>query len=222
MKRAWQFRAASSLGEGFTDLDADSSNLGLFVSNVFSLTDAVALTVSARYNRTDVTLEDQLGEELSGEHEFDRFNPAVGITFAATESADFVRGLQRGESHAVAGRAHLRRRGRPLQAAERIHRRSAARAGGGEDVRGRSPRPMERRALARGSVPHDQRRRHPVHQCRRSDQRRFLRQRRPHAPRGPRAQHRWCRGRTRHLVRKLHLHRCDVPHRVRGAEPEQS
>ena len=72
-------------GDGFTDLDADSSNLGLFVSNVFSPTDAVALTISARYNRTDVTLEDQLGDELSGKHEFDRFNPAVGITFSATE-----------------------------------------------------------------------------------------------------------------------------------------
>jgi iron complex outermembrane receptor protein len=80
------------LGEGFTDLDADTSNLGLFVSNVLSLTDAVALTASARYNRAELTLEDQLGEELSGEHKFERFNPALGITYAVTGAVTLYAG----------------------------------------------------------------------------------------------------------------------------------
>jgi outer membrane receptor protein involved in Fe transport len=80
------------VGEGFTELESDTSNLGLFVSNVFSLTDNVALTLSARYNRTDVTLEDQEGDELNGEHEFDRFNPAVGITYAITPALTLYAG----------------------------------------------------------------------------------------------------------------------------------
>ena len=41
---------------------------------------ARALTVSGRYNRTHVVLEDQLDDDLDGDHTFQRFNPAVGLT----------------------------------------------------------------------------------------------------------------------------------------------
>mgnify|MGYP006179293603 CR=1 FL=1 len=37
-----------------------------------------------RLYRTAVTLRDQLGVELNGDHEFQRVNPAVGLTYAAT------------------------------------------------------------------------------------------------------------------------------------------
>jgi len=74
------------VGESFTDLGVDSSNLGFFVANTFSLTDRIALTVSGRYNGTEVTLEDRLGTELNGDHSFDRFNPAIGLTAALTDA----------------------------------------------------------------------------------------------------------------------------------------
>lgn len=69
------------VGESFTALHAETQNLGVFVSNVISWTGTVALSVAARYNRTDVTLEDQLGGALDGDHDFSRFNPAAGVTY---------------------------------------------------------------------------------------------------------------------------------------------
>jgi len=68
------------VGESFTELESETSNLGVFVANTVSFGDAIALTVSGRFNDTRVVLEDQEGTELNGDHEFDRFNPAVGVT----------------------------------------------------------------------------------------------------------------------------------------------
>ena len=56
-----------------------------------------------------------------------------------------------------------------MPAAERVRRRPAARASGREDVRSRrARRARSARPLARGAVPHDERRRHPLHQRRRA------------------------------------------------------
>lgn len=68
------------VGEAFTGLEADVENTGLFVSDTFSLGVTGTLTVSGRYNRTHVVLEDQLEDDLDGDHTFQRFNPAVGFT----------------------------------------------------------------------------------------------------------------------------------------------
>jgi len=73
------------VGESFTELEAETSHLGLFVANTFSFGEAVALTVSGRFNDTQVVLEDQEGTELNGDHEFDRFNPAIGLTAAISD-----------------------------------------------------------------------------------------------------------------------------------------
>ncbi len=80
------------VGESFTDLDAETSTIGLYVSNTFSLSDAVALTVSGRFNDTDVILRDQLGTALNGDHNFDRFNPAVGVTADLNDRLNFYAG----------------------------------------------------------------------------------------------------------------------------------
>ncbi|HEY8520803.1 MAG TPA: TonB-dependent receptor [Gammaproteobacteria bacterium] len=76
------------VGESLTGLDARTSNTSVFLSDTISFGDAVALTLSARYNRTDVTLRDLRGTELDGDHEFDSFNPAVGVTFRLAPSVD--------------------------------------------------------------------------------------------------------------------------------------
>lgn len=80
------------VGEAFTGLDAATSNLGLFVSDSLSLTPHIALTLSARYNRTDVTLRDRLGTALNGDHSFDRINPAVGLTAALSDEITIYAG----------------------------------------------------------------------------------------------------------------------------------
>jgi outer membrane receptor protein involved in Fe transport len=50
------------------------------LSNAFSLGERTTLTVSGRYNRTHIVLEDQIDDDLDGDHTFQRFNPAVGLT----------------------------------------------------------------------------------------------------------------------------------------------
>lgn len=80
------------VGESFTDLGVDSANLGLFVADTFGLSDRVDLTVSGRYNRIEVTLDDRLGTGLNGDHVFDRFNPAVGLTASVTDAVSVYAG----------------------------------------------------------------------------------------------------------------------------------
>jgi outer membrane receptor protein involved in Fe transport len=79
------------VGEAFTGLEATTDNTGFFLSNTFSLGERVALTLSGRYNRTHVVLEDQLEDDLDGDHTFERFNPALGVT-AGDEQFTFYAG----------------------------------------------------------------------------------------------------------------------------------
>ena len=78
-------------GEGFTGLESSTSNTGFYLTNTFSLGERTALTVSGRYNRTHVELEDQLEDDLDGDHTFQRFNPAIGLT-VGTEALTFYVG----------------------------------------------------------------------------------------------------------------------------------
>ena len=68
-------------GESFVDVEATVQNIGIYATNTFSITPQLGLTLSGRYNRTDVVLRDQIGVELNGDHTFNRFNPAVGLTY---------------------------------------------------------------------------------------------------------------------------------------------
>jgi outer membrane receptor protein involved in Fe transport len=77
------------LGDAFTSLDATIATTGLFLTDVLSLNETTTLTLSGRFNRTDVALEDRLGVALNGDHRFERFNPAVGLTMALDDSLTF-------------------------------------------------------------------------------------------------------------------------------------
>ena len=67
-------------GDSFTQITSTASTTGFYLSDTFNLSENVALTVSGRYNDTQITLRDRLGTALNGDHSFDRFNPAIGIT----------------------------------------------------------------------------------------------------------------------------------------------
>jgi outer membrane receptor protein involved in Fe transport len=54
---------------------------GLFASDTFNLTPALALTLSGRYNMAEVNLRDLNGGDLTGNHAYNRFNPAAGLTW---------------------------------------------------------------------------------------------------------------------------------------------
>lgn len=87
-------RLTLGLGTGsFVDSEATSINTetessSLYITNTMDLSPAVALTLSARANHTDVTLRDKSGvrPELNGSHNFSRINPAIGLTWQASES----------------------------------------------------------------------------------------------------------------------------------------
>jgi hypothetical protein len=83
-------RLSSSRGTLPTDVvDPDSRvdvrsvtrNLGVYASDTFAVRAELFLTVSARYNLSTLTLADQLGTALNGEHQFQRLNPAVGLSY---------------------------------------------------------------------------------------------------------------------------------------------
>ena len=80
------------VGEAFTGLETSTSSTGVYVSNIFTLGERTVLTLSGRWNRTHVVLEDQLDDDLDGDHTFQRFNPAVGLT-VNTEAATFYASL---------------------------------------------------------------------------------------------------------------------------------
>ena len=59
---------------------ASNSYYGFYLSNVLELTQAIALSASARFNIAEIGLQDQIGIALNGEHRFTRLNPAVGFS----------------------------------------------------------------------------------------------------------------------------------------------
>ena len=54
---------------------------GGFASDTLNVTDALAATVSGRFNFAEIDLRDQGGGDLTGNHAYARFNPAAGLTY---------------------------------------------------------------------------------------------------------------------------------------------
>ena len=78
--------------EAFTEVDTESENLSVYFTDTWSVTEKTALTLSGRYNKTDIELKDQLGTELNGKHSFSRFNPAAGLTYSLSSTLSFYAG----------------------------------------------------------------------------------------------------------------------------------
>lgn len=74
-------------GSGLVDADSlvhletTTATAGAFVSNTWSATGRLALSVAARVNGTSLRLHDRIGTALEGTHAFWRINPAAGVTF---------------------------------------------------------------------------------------------------------------------------------------------
>jgi outer membrane receptor protein involved in Fe transport len=56
-------------------------NVGVFGSDTLNLTNALALTVSGRFNFAEVNLNDLGRGDLTGNHAYARFNPSAGLTY---------------------------------------------------------------------------------------------------------------------------------------------
>ncbi len=85
-------RATSRTGifaeEFLTDVRSEVKNASVYFADTWAVSDRVALTLSGRYDNIRIRLLDHTGEnpELNGKHEFERFNPAGGITFQPTSA----------------------------------------------------------------------------------------------------------------------------------------
>lgn len=65
-------------------LNTTTETWALFLTDTFSITDKLTATFSGRFNHIDISMENQFidgDDKLSGEHTFDRFNPAGGLTY---------------------------------------------------------------------------------------------------------------------------------------------
>ena len=71
-----------------TNVSTHTSTWSIYFINVHNLTQDIALTVAGRFNSTRIDIADLSGNQpdLNGSHQFDRFNPAVGLTWQATRS----------------------------------------------------------------------------------------------------------------------------------------
>ncbi len=57
--------------------------VGAYVSDTLNLTPALAATASGRFNNAEIDLVDRNGGDLTGQHSYNRFNPAIGATYKA-------------------------------------------------------------------------------------------------------------------------------------------
>jgi outer membrane receptor protein involved in Fe transport len=60
---------------------------GVYAANFFTAAPNLTLMGAARFNYSDITLTDQAGTALDGDHDFSRLNPAVGFTWDLPRSA---------------------------------------------------------------------------------------------------------------------------------------
>ena len=76
-----------------------NATYGLYFADTLNLTPRLALTVSGRFNAALIDLNDQNGGDLTGNHTYNHFNPAAGITY------QFAPWLTAYAGYAVANRA---------------------------------------------------------------------------------------------------------------------
>jgi outer membrane receptor protein involved in Fe transport len=81
---------------------------GAHVAAAFVFSERLELTMAGRYARVDVELDDQLGTDLDGDHEFERFNPSVELAYrGGTADAPFRLFTRYGESSRAPSPAEL-------------------------------------------------------------------------------------------------------------------
>jgi len=68
-----------------TVIKTHTRSWAIYLTDTFNITDDLALTLSGRYNNTSVVIGDRNldnpSPELNGEHDYERFNPAAGLTW---------------------------------------------------------------------------------------------------------------------------------------------
>ena len=92
-----RFRSSTTVGElddqrntiddGFLDptspiaVDTVTNDLGVYASDTFSPRPDLHVVVSGRFNLSSLSIQDQLGDDLTGDHDYNHFNPAAGVSY---------------------------------------------------------------------------------------------------------------------------------------------
>lgn len=92
---------SENVSDSRVDLKGLTRTWSLFATNTLALRPDLNLTLSARYDHTRVKNRDAVTPgggpgSLDGDHEFDRLNPAVGVTWAASEHLTAYAGYNQG------------------------------------------------------------------------------------------------------------------------------
>ncbi len=70
------------VGDAQTSLHADTSNLGVYAAYTVAPVSDVSVSISGRYNRSNITLRDQISTALDGDHQFSKFNPSLSVAWS--------------------------------------------------------------------------------------------------------------------------------------------
>ncbi len=62
-------------------LATSNAYYGFYLSDTLNVTPRLAVTASGRFNAAEIDLSDQGGGNLTGQHTYNRFNPALGATY---------------------------------------------------------------------------------------------------------------------------------------------
>jgi outer membrane receptor protein involved in Fe transport len=73
-------------------ISSENDYAGLYLADVLKPTNDLAITASARYNRSSIALRDRLGIALNGSHQYGRVNPAIGATYAVSRGVTLYAG----------------------------------------------------------------------------------------------------------------------------------
>jgi iron complex outermembrane recepter protein len=76
--------------ESKTRLHTNTSTVGVFLTDSFSITDKLTATIGGRYNYSHINMKDQYINDpiknLNGSHTYERLNPSAGLTYQALDN----------------------------------------------------------------------------------------------------------------------------------------
>ncbi|MFB9263853.1 TonB-dependent receptor [Bradyrhizobium erythrophlei] len=77
-------QSGSPVSIGPVSLRTTNQYAGIYALDTFDVTDRFSIAGGGRFNSARITLEDLIGTELNGHHQYDRFNPIIGATYKIT------------------------------------------------------------------------------------------------------------------------------------------